>query len=77
MMPEGADPGNGADLEEVHNTERHLLYAACTPARDHMLVDQRRSGAGIPGRSAEARGLGMERGARMTRAGSSSFIVKT
>lgn len=27
-----------ADLEEVHNTERHLLYVACTRARDHLLV---------------------------------------
>ena len=27
-----------ADLEEVYNTEQHLLYAACTCARDHLLV---------------------------------------
>jgi ATP-dependent exoDNAse (exonuclease V) beta subunit len=27
-----------ADLEEVHNTERHLLYVACTRARDHLLI---------------------------------------
>jgi ATP-dependent exoDNAse (exonuclease V) beta subunit len=27
-----------ADLEEVYNTERHLLYAACTRARDPLLV---------------------------------------
>jgi len=27
-----------ADLEEVYNTERHLLYVACTLARDHLLV---------------------------------------
>ena len=27
-----------ADLEEVHTTERHLLYVACTRARDHLLV---------------------------------------
>jgi len=27
-----------ADLEEVYNTERHLLYVACTRARDHLLV---------------------------------------
>ncbi len=27
-----------ADLEEVYNTERHLLYVACTGARDHLLV---------------------------------------
>jgi superfamily I DNA/RNA helicase len=30
-----ADSG---DLEEVYNTERHLLYVACTRARDHLLV---------------------------------------
>lgn len=29
---------DGADLEEVYNTERHLLYVACTRARDHLLV---------------------------------------
>jgi superfamily I DNA/RNA helicase len=27
-----------ADLEEVYHTERHLLYVACTRARDHLLV---------------------------------------
>jgi superfamily I DNA/RNA helicase len=27
-----------SDLEEVYNTERHLLYVACTGARDHLLV---------------------------------------
>jgi ATP-dependent exoDNAse (exonuclease V) beta subunit len=27
-----------ADLEEVYETERHLLYVACTRARDHLLV---------------------------------------
>jgi len=27
-----------ADLEEVYNTERDLLYVACTRARDHLLV---------------------------------------
>ena len=26
------------DLEDVYNTERHLLYVACTRARDHLLV---------------------------------------
>ena len=26
------------DLEEIYNTERHLLYVACTRARDHLLV---------------------------------------
>lgn len=27
-----------ADLEEIYNTERHLLYVACTRAREHLLV---------------------------------------
>ncbi len=27
-----------ADLEEVYNTERHLLYVACTRARDRLWV---------------------------------------
>jgi superfamily I DNA/RNA helicase len=27
-----------SDLEEVYNTERHLLYVACTRARDHLLI---------------------------------------
>jgi len=27
-----------SDLEEVYNTERHLLYVACTRARDELLV---------------------------------------
>lgn len=27
-----------ADLEDVYSTERHLLYVACTRARDHLLV---------------------------------------
>jgi superfamily I DNA/RNA helicase len=30
--------GDGADLQEVYDTERHLLYVACTRARDHLLV---------------------------------------
>ena len=27
-----------SDLEEVYNTERHLLYVACTRARDQLLI---------------------------------------
>ena len=27
-----------ADLEDVYNTERQLLYVACTRSRDHLLV---------------------------------------
>jgi hypothetical protein len=30
--------GGDAELEEVYNTERHLLYVACTRARDRLLV---------------------------------------
>ena len=30
--------GDAADLKEVYDTERHLLYVACTRARDHLLV---------------------------------------
>lgn len=30
--------GDDADLKEVYETERHLLYVACTRARDHLLV---------------------------------------
>ncbi len=29
---------DNADLEEVYNTERYLLYVACTRARDYLLV---------------------------------------
>ena len=30
--------GDEADLKEIYDTERHLLYVACTRARDHLLV---------------------------------------
>jgi hypothetical protein len=30
--------GEDADLQEVYETERHLLYVACTRARDHLLI---------------------------------------
>ncbi len=33
-----AEIADEADLEDVYNTERHLLYVACTRARDHLLV---------------------------------------
>lgn len=33
-----AELGDDADLESVYDTERHLLYVACTRARDHLLV---------------------------------------
>ena len=29
---------DASELEEVYNTERHLLYVACTRARDYLLV---------------------------------------
>lgn len=30
--------GDNADLQEVYDTERHLLYVACTRAPDHLLI---------------------------------------
>jgi superfamily I DNA/RNA helicase len=30
--------GDDADLQEMYDTERHLLYVACTRARDHLMV---------------------------------------
>jgi superfamily I DNA/RNA helicase len=33
-----ASVADDSDLAEVYNTERHLLYVACTRARDHLLV---------------------------------------
>jgi superfamily I DNA/RNA helicase len=30
--------GDDSDLQEVYDTERHLLYVACTRARDHLIV---------------------------------------
>ncbi len=30
--------GDEADLESIYESERHLLYVACTRARDHLLV---------------------------------------
>jgi superfamily I DNA/RNA helicase len=30
--------GDDADLRDVYDTERHLLYVACTRARDHLMV---------------------------------------
>ncbi len=30
--------GDSADLDDTYKTERHLLYVACTRARDHLLV---------------------------------------
>lgn len=33
-----AAAGDDADLQEVYDTERQLLYVACTRARDDLLV---------------------------------------
>ncbi len=33
-----ATVGDTGDLQEVYDTERHLVYVACTRARDHLLV---------------------------------------
>jgi len=27
-----------SDLQEVYDTERHLLYVACTRARDRLMI---------------------------------------
>lgn len=27
-----------SDLQEVYDTERHLLYVACTRARDYLII---------------------------------------
>jgi hypothetical protein len=35
---DGGDFGNILFPEEVYDTERHLLYVACTRARDHLLI---------------------------------------
>jgi len=35
---------DASDLEEVYNTERHLLYVACTRAREHLML----TSAGLP-----------------------------
>jgi ATP-dependent exoDNAse (exonuclease V) beta subunit len=32
-----------AEIEEVYETERHLLYVACTRAREHLWI----SSAGV------------------------------
>jgi superfamily I DNA/RNA helicase len=34
-----------ADLEEAYNAERHLLYVACTRARDRLVVTAVRPGS--------------------------------
>jgi superfamily I DNA/RNA helicase len=34
-----------SDLREVYDTERHLLYVACTRARDHLLITAVRPGS--------------------------------
>lgn len=36
---------DAADLEEVYNTERHLLYVACTRAREFLLVTGAKPGS--------------------------------
>ena len=39
-----------ADIEEVYSTERHLLYVACTRARDRLLVTGVEPAPRVPGR---------------------------
>ena len=50
-----------SDLEDVYNTERHLLYVACTRARDHLLVTAVDAGLGVPGGSVAANRRAIER----------------
>jgi superfamily I DNA/RNA helicase len=38
LQPRIASVTDESDLGEVYETERHLLYVACTRARDHLLV---------------------------------------
>jgi superfamily I DNA/RNA helicase len=38
LQPRIEDVADAADLEDVYDTERHLLYVACTRARDYLLV---------------------------------------
>jgi superfamily I DNA/RNA helicase len=44
--------GDDADLQEIYDTERHLLYVACTRARDYLPGDERQHAIGISRRSA-------------------------
>jgi len=37
--------GDDSDLQEVYDTERQLLYVACTRARDHLLVSAVKPGS--------------------------------
>ena len=46
-----------ADLEEVYDSERHLLYVACTRARDHLLVTGAEPGSEFLNRSLLNRAL--------------------
>jgi ATP-dependent exoDNAse (exonuclease V) beta subunit len=41
--------GDDADLQEVYDTERHLLYVACTRARDALWVSGVRPGCAFLG----------------------------
>lgn len=50
-----------SDREEVFNTERHLLYVACTRARDHLMVSGVDPGIGVTG----GFGLGTDGAANM------------
>jgi superfamily I DNA/RNA helicase len=45
-----------ADVEHVHDTERHLLYAACTRSRGELLVTSG-GGVGVPGGSGSLNGF--------------------
>lgn len=38
LQPRIESVGDESELEDVYNTERHLLYVACTRARDYLMV---------------------------------------
>lgn len=40
-----ASIGDAAELEAAYETERHLLYVACTRARDHLILTSLRPGS--------------------------------
>lgn len=45
LQPRIASVMDEADLEEVYNTERHLLYVACTRARDRLMISAVKPGS--------------------------------
>lgn len=44
-----------ADIDEVYNTERNLLYVACTRARNRLLVTSADPASRVSGRPARVK----------------------